>query len=307
MKRAINILVIILFLQLALVVGLRTAGDGTGEFAGNKQLLAFSPDQIDRLLIDNGEGQSLQLKKVADKWTLPASAGVAVDAGKVDSLLNSLAGIKRNWPVAKTEEAAKRFKVADNSFERRLVFKNGEKVLGTLLLGSSPGFKKVHARLKGEMQVFDIPFSVYQASLKTADWLDKQILQFKTDRIAAVECPDFTLQQNKGELSLLKAAANETLDNQKAKQLLEKLSNLNVMGLSSEALEPADSAKVKIVVRFTDGTSREYRFLQKEKQTLLTVSGFKPIYKVSNSIFTDLQQAKRVNMVKTTVAGSGKE
>lgn len=298
MKRMINVLAIVLLLQIALLFGLRMTKVDSGEFSSNEQLLVFSPEQVDQLQIEGREGQKLVLKKTENQWVLPNYENALADAEKVTTQLDSLTSIKRTWPVAKTAEAGKRFKVADEGFERRLVFKSGEQELATLLLGSSPGFRKVHARLAGEDQVFDIPYSTYQASLKTADWIDKQVLHLDSKQISVIELADVSLQHNGEELLVPELAANEQLNAESAKKLLEQLSTLSVVDVEpgiSLPEEETDSLRIKVVL--SDGNSRKYHFFKQEDRSLLKVSGVEQTYEISGSLFDELKKFNRRSLV----------
>jgi hypothetical protein len=299
MKRAINILAVIFIIQVALVFGLRLTGGDTGEFSGQQQLLQFSAAQIDQLLIENGEGQKIVLKKQADQWILPDYADAAADTEKLTSMLSDLANIKRNWPVAETADAIKRFKVADDSFERRLTFKNDDKDVAILLLGSSPGFKKVHARLQSEDKVFDIPFSTYQASLKTADWINKQVLHLNVEQVAEIEFPDVSLQQNTDGLFVPDLAENEQLDQDQAKKVLEQISKLSVLDVEPGVQFPETEADLlSINVVLSDGNSRQYRFFKQGDRPLLKVSGNKQAYKISDTLFEEVKKANRQSLLR---------
>lgn len=298
MKRMINILAIVLLLQIALFFGLRMTKVESGEFSGNERLLSFSAEQVDQLLIEGGEGQKLLLKKAQGQWVLPDHDNALADAEKVSVQLDTLVSIKRSWPVAKTSEAAKRFKVADDSFERRLVFKSAEQELATLLLGSSPGFKKVHSRLQGEDQVFDIPYSAYQASLKTAVWIDKQVLHLKPEQVTVIELPDVTLQQNVEELLVPDLAENEQLDKGLAKKLLEQLSKLTVVDVVPKiSLPETESDLFSINVTLRDGNLRKYHFFKQDDRSLLRLSGAEQTYKISSSLFEKMQKSNRESLI----------
>lgn len=311
MKRMINILAIVLLLQLALFFGFRMTEVDTSEFRSNERLLAFSPEQVDQLLIEDGEQQKLLLKKTEDQWVLPDYDNAVVDAEKVASQLNTLTSIKRTWPVAQTTEAVKRFKVADDDFEKRLAFKAGDQELATLLLGSSPGFKKVHSRLQAEDQVFDIPYSTYQASLKTADWINKQVLHLDSKQIAVIELPDVTLQHDGADLLVPDLAENEQLDHDQAKKLLEKISKLDVVDIEPNASLPeAESDLLSINVTLSDGNSRQYHFSKQDDRSLLKVSGVEQTYKISGSSFDEMKKANReslINVVESSEEDSEKE
>jgi len=307
MKRAILFLSLALVLQLALALGLQLVDSGEKAAANRGKLFTFGTDQIDSVDIDGGGEEAVLLHKVGGKWSLPEYFNAPVDKGKIDELLTTLFGTERSWPVAKTDEAIKRFKVADKDFERRLSFKAGDRELAVLFLGTSPGFRKVHARLAGEKEVFDIPFSTYQASLKNADWVDKQQLWLKSESVSAIELPDCRLRKNDGKWALSDLAENEGTDPGKARQLLRQLTQLNIQDIYAKADKPlTDPVDLSIRLELTGGESRRYDFVKKDDQghALLKVSGEPFLFKIGTSVMKELQETTRSKLVKPREAAA---
>jgi len=300
MKRAIFIAGLVLVLQLGLAFGLWLKSDNAGAYHGGK-LLAITAGEVDGLQIDGGNQGAIDLHKSGGHWHLPGHFDAVVDDHKVDALLSTLLAIERSWPVARTEASFQRFKVADSGFDRRLQFKSGDKVLATLLLGSSPGFRKVHARLAGEKQVYDIPFSSYQASLTPVDWIDKQQLALKPEQIVAVDLPAGHLTRKDGRLQLANLAAGEETDSEHARQLIDRLARLTIQDVDAGADQPLPApAKLSLRLELKDGTSRRYDFAQgdKEGSALLKVSSVPYLFKIDGTLLSDLQQTTRSTLVK---------
>jgi hypothetical protein len=299
MKRAIVWLSLILTAQIALALGLQLAGDDPGTFEGGAKLLAFTPEQIDQLQIDSGDG-SLELRKADGQWTLPGHFDAAADAQKIDSLLSTLLAIERSWPVAKTDEAIQRFKVADDGFERRLRFKAGDRELATLLLGNSPGFRKVHARLSGESQVLDIPFSTYQASIKAVDWVDRNVLQLKPEQISALELPDARLVRKEGEFELVGLSETEQTDREQARQLVDRLARLRIQDVVSRAEGSLPNpVALSLTLELSDGRKVHYDFAKGEEEgtALLKVADRPHVYKLSGTLLAELEKTTRSRLV----------
>ena len=55
--------------------------------------------------------------------------------------------------------AAKQFSVVDDKFERKISFTNKDNTQTKLYLGSSPGFKKVNARVDNETNTYKIEYN----------------------------------------------------------------------------------------------------------------------------------------------------
>jgi len=150
---------------------------------------------VDHLTIEGPEGARVVLAKQGQGWVLPDSGGYPADRTQVDTLLSRLEGLQRGLPVATTPGALKRFKVSDESFERRVLLAHGDDTLATLYLGSSPGMHHVHARTGKDDAVYSVDFAVYEAPDKAADWEDKAVLQFPQDSLKSITVAGLTLHR----------------------------------------------------------------------------------------------------------------
>ncbi|NOY12499.1 MAG: DUF4340 domain-containing protein, partial [Deltaproteobacteria bacterium] len=181
-------------------------------------------------------------------------------------------------------------------------FGTKDKPLATLLIGSSPGFRKVHARLASEPLVFDIPFSSYQASLKAADWVDRQLLQLKKEQIRAIVLPDCRLLQKDGTIRLAKLAATEQTDSKTAGELFNRLSRLQILDVVGNADgKLPETDRLTISIERADGKTRQYQFARNRQEAfaLLKVSDGAQIYKVSGALLKELQQTTRQQLLQT--------
>ena len=148
--------------------------------------LQFDADSVDSLSVSNSDG-SVSLAKVDGAWQLPG--GVPAAEFKVDSVLGRFADAAGSWPVANTASTRERFEVTEDNHQRHIVVKAGEDVLADIYLGTSPGYRKTHARRAGEDEIYAVRFSNYEAGVKTADWLDRSLLRPKGDVTALRRLP----------------------------------------------------------------------------------------------------------------------
>jgi hypothetical protein len=277
---------------------------GTSPSGTDQKLLDLPAAQVAEIDLAGPADAHLTLKKTADGWIMPDHFAAVVDAGKVSQLLTTLDGMSRPWPVATSSDAEKRFQVEDKNFERKLVFRTKDKVLATLLLGSSPGFRKVHARLSGETNVYDIPFSTYQASCKPEDWIDHELLKVKPDEVSTITLANSKLVRHDGKLQLVPLAENERTNTVQAQKLLEDLAGLSILDVYGKADQLPKPAELKAELTLKDGSNRSYQFAKGDKagEELLQVAGSPFLYKVTPGLIKDLQQFDRARLVQANQA-----
>ena len=160
MNRLIQVLSGVLFIQLVLAAILTFSGRDTGAFASKEPLLDLTLAKVDKITIVEEGKPALVLNKKGENWLIPGYFGFPVDQEKLGKVTDKLFGITKSWPVATTGAAWKRFKVSGDKFERKIVFSKADFVLNTLYIGSSPSYRKVHARLKDQDEVYSIEFSI---------------------------------------------------------------------------------------------------------------------------------------------------
>lgn len=136
--------------------------------------LSFDADAIDGVSVSNSEG-SVELSKVDGTWQLPD--GVPAAGFKIGSVLERLSNAAGGWPVANTGSSRERFEVTEESHQRHITVRAGEDTVADIFLGTSPGYRKTHARRAGDDEVYAIKFSNYEAGVKTSDWLDRSLLR----------------------------------------------------------------------------------------------------------------------------------
>ena len=125
MKKWITLLCGLLTLQIAVAVGLNINRTDYGAFVPEAKLLSFDTEAVDRIRIDGEADKRVVLHKQDSQWQLPELDGFPADQGNVKRLLERLAKLEKGWPVATTRGAAKRFKVDETSFERKLTLAQG--------------------------------------------------------------------------------------------------------------------------------------------------------------------------------------
>ncbi len=230
-----TVLAFALAIQLV-VVGVLLAARAGG-VVEPEPFLSFDVEAVDSLTIGNDES-SVRIVKADDAWQLPDS--VPADASKVESVLEKLANVSGGWPVATSASTAERFEVTEGHHQRHLTLHAGEDVVADIYLGTSPGYRKAHARRVDDDDVYAITFSNYEAGVKASDWLDKSLLRPR-GALAAIRRED-AFELTKGEDGGWTAAADAVLDAGKTETLAGRFTGLSVLGVSDAALPDAPTA-----------------------------------------------------------------
>lgn len=213
--------------------------DVRGAESAPTAFLDVSMDGLDRLIV-SGEDTTLEFARSGDDWSF--ASGVPADAEKIREVVDKLTAVDPGWPVARTEDSQERFRVTAGDHERRVVFFAGEEPLAEIYLGTSPGFRRIHARRADSGDVYSIDFAVYELPLSDSDWLDKALLRAQGEVSALVREEHWSLRRDEGAWRLTTVAPAQepgTLidaDQDAATRLIERVANLRVTGFAPEGV-----------------------------------------------------------------------
>lgn len=243
MSGRINLLGVLLAVQLVIIAAVLTMDAGFGA-AQPGPMLEFSPDAVDEVRIDDGEsGRSVTLNRDGDTWRL--ADGLPADHGRLETLLDKLAGLQAGWPVATSTAAASRFEVTEDAHQRRLILRADGAAIAELFLGTSPGYQRVHARRADDSATFSIELANHEVPATADQWLDKSLLQPRGDIAGAARQGAWTL--TRGDEGWL--VDDAPADQEAAARVIRRLSELRVAGV---AQAPADGAEPLAVIGVTD-------------------------------------------------------
>lgn len=218
-----------LAVQVVLVAALLAVRSGA--VTEPEPFLSFDASMVDALSVSNDEG-SVSLAKAGDGWQLPD--GLPADSSKVDRVLENLSESSGGWPVASKASTAARFEVAEDDHQRHVTLQSGDDTLADFYLGTSPGYRKAHARHVDEDDIYAITFSNYEAGVKASDWLDKSLLR-PDGMLTGVERVDgFAL--TKDEEGVWASGEGSELDQGKAETFAGRFTGLSVIGVSEAEL-----------------------------------------------------------------------
>ena len=259
MKDKIGLLGAVLVVQL-LVVAALLIGDALGSDDAGSSLLSFDPDAVVKLELSTLD-ESVQLNRGGDGWQVGDEA-LPADSAKIGEMLDKLANVAATWPVATSSDSAVRFEVTEANFQRRLVLESADGVVADLMLGTSPGYRRVHARADGADEVYSVDLSNYEVPVDADQWLDKTLLG-ATGPITGLQLEASWQLANTDEGWLVDDTAGdpEAADQEAASQLIDRFSDLRVLGI----VEPAGESKGTFIVNDEAGEHRLQLFHDAEE------------------------------------------
>ena len=221
-----------LAVQVVIIAALLAARSGA--VTEPEAFLSFDASTIDAVSVSNDEG-TVNLVKPGDAWQLPE--GLPADSSKVEGVLDKLSAASGGWPVGSQASTAERFEVADDNHQRHVTLMAGDNTLADFYLGTSPGYRKAHARHADDDDIYAITFSNYEAGVKESDWLDKSLLRPQGSLTGVERLDGFAL--SKADDGMWTAADGTELDQGKAETFAGRFNGLSVTGVSEAGLPDA--------------------------------------------------------------------
>ncbi len=305
MEKTIKVLAAALAIQLIVAFALTWS---SGVFEGAAEAPRFvdvDSSVIDEILVSAPDEDPVVLRKVDTRWLLPDHANLPVDEEKRSDAIERLVNAKAAWPVATTSSAAERFEVTEGNHQRRVVLRAADSDVAEFYLGTSPGFRRVHARRADDGDIFAIDFNNYELPTDADDWLDKTLLQ-PDGEIIAIETRDFRLTKQEDTWALEGLAEATTTDESEAQSLASALKSLRVTGADDDAQTrvegeiPTFSYGVE-----TDSGSYNYAFYKGEDEYVVKASNHEAYFRVAKYTGDRLEiDRKRLIEDSEEVAGS---
>ncbi|MCY3541385.1 MAG: DUF4340 domain-containing protein [Gammaproteobacteria bacterium] len=207
----------------------------SGGVRSPEAFLDFDAASVDRFVIA-GKDESIELTKDGEQWVLPD--GNPADVEKVERVIGKLADIGADWPVATTQSAAKRFEVTQASFQKQISIYSGENMLADLYLGTSPSFRRVHARQVNDGDIYSIEFSNFEVGTSLSGWLDRNLLQPSGSIKSFERIGAYKLVKEEGKWT---TESDTELDESKVRSYMDRFESLSVFELSDNELAEATS------------------------------------------------------------------
>lgn len=246
---AVSVLIALLVAQLVAALVLASNAMQSATIA-DTPLLDLSGKQVTRIEISTDDEQVV-LARANDTWVLPALADFPADADRVEQLLGTLTALKRPLPVGSSSEAQRRLKVADDNAERRISLSDETGKLAQLLIGDSPGFRRLYGRLADKEAVYDLPLANFQVAANSDDWVKQDQLRVDAEAIERISIDDWMLSRADGSWQL-ETEANPSEDGSistsEVDALVSRIANLSYQGVRmppAEADRMADTRRTE--------------------------------------------------------------
>jgi hypothetical protein len=260
-KQAVPILTALLFVQVALTFGIRHF-ESQRAAPSTEKLIKADFSRVDKIELE-AKNNKLVIEKSGNVWLLPAKANFPASAEAVNRLLDRLKGYTRGWPVAKTEDAAPRFRVAANNFEEKISLKTSGKDVATIFLGSAAGYNKLHMRVDKQTEINAVELPATEMSLGVDDWIDRGLIELNPDDINAVELPQFTVARKQKAFEMTSDGKVTLLDATTAGEVFEYAAGVNVSDVLGRVDKPEygmASPAYSYTVTKKDGGKLKYSF-----------------------------------------------
>lgn len=229
MNRAVAILLAVFVLQCGIVAYAWWPAGSATQAADHDNFAPFSADNVDRLAIGDAYDNEVVLTRTGRQWALPGLHGLPADGDKINALFDGLNSGNDGWPIARSATARQRFQVGEGNYQRRVSLEAGGIVVGTMYLGTSPGFGKVHARNSEQEAIFSIALNNFEMPAIAGKWLDPRLLQVRVPvRI------DSDLYHLRFEDGTWLAGNGAIPDDAELMTLLTALKTLSVLGVADE-------------------------------------------------------------------------
>ena len=232
MTRSVTSLLLILLIQCGIITAVYWPDQALLEQPTHRHLLSLSPQDIDEVRIGDEYDNEAVLQKIGGHWVLPELEHLPADPHKINKLLAAITDQDNGWPIAQSVAARQRFQVADYHYQRSLALLSANEQLALVYLGTSPAFRKNHARQKGHDDIYSITFNVFDAPGVSGAWLDPRLLQVRAP--LSIIADSYSVQRTSGEWL---SGAGLKPDERELQGLLSALRTMQIDGVASEDLQ----------------------------------------------------------------------
>jgi hypothetical protein len=298
------ILLSVLGAQLALAAALTFSGADYSAYQSDQPLLAFDAEAVDAIEIGESGGNSVEIVRRDGKWLIPAMADFPASETLAAEFLGKLAALEKGWPVATTSEAAARFKLTEESHERRVVLKAGGQEVGELMIGTSPAFRKAHVRLADQSEIYNVELAAHDAGTRGEEWMDRDYLDIDTSKMTSIEMGDVKIEKEDGALTVGGLKEGDTIKNAELSGFIHAVANPSfdvVQGRGEDALAKVQPADFTVKVGIEGGEPETYSFKKEGGAYLFASSAHPFVFRVGEARIKMLAEASRDKLVEAKV------
>ena len=280
-----NILVVLLLLQVLLTGGLWWLYRPVVVDV-NQTFLTFDQSAVNQIQIRD-LNKVINLKKSAGQWQLSDIQALPLNQQKVAQLLLKMVQVKAGFPVLQQQSAHQRFKVADETFIKKVTLSSEQQTLADFWLGEPAGLRQTYARLKASDQVYAVNLNELDFSVNHKGWMDQTI--FMLDDIQVVEADRFRISRDAEGNYIYNSLTgdNEGIEQAKIISFIQALKSLLVIDIADKSAL-ADSEVVMALKVRANQEMTSYEFINTQDDFYLRHSSFDLIFKISQQTFDTL-------------------
>ena len=285
MNRAGIFLLLLLVMQLALTAVLyRDDRDSAGTQSA-AALVNVGTNVIEELLIEDSMGGSVLLRKAADLWLLPELGNLPAKPEMVEKALLKLTIEDPGLSVAHTLASRQRFQVAHYHYRRKITLNSLNRAVGAVFLGTSPGFRKVHARNEKRDSIYSVDLNLFDIPLQPGKWLEPRLLQVRAP--VQITADGYSLERSAGEWRMGTGAKP---DQRELQALLDALRNIQVQGIATDETKQAVSRREADLILQVTGlaTNTELKLFKLGQEHFISSDEYPLLFRISAYDFDKL-------------------
>lgn len=296
-----TILGVLFAAQIIVAGGLYVTKNKSSDFDEAQPLVKIAGEALTNVSIssigENGEETAIVLSKVGDEWQLPSLQNLPANKKKIEEVLGKLNTITVSWPVASSSGSRARFEVDDEKYQRKISISSDGNTQ-VLFLGTSPGYRSIHARQDGESDIYSVNLATHDFPTDALEWLDKGLLQ--TNNLSLIKGADYEIVQQADvwNFSGPEHAGEASLNPTKAEDLASVFSNIRIKDLAQESeLKNA----LQVVVKSGE-MSYTYQFSESDGNYYAKRSDLAPVF-----VIRDVDYEKITSFNKEELAARSDE
>ncbi len=193
-------------------------------------LLNIDPDQVDSMIISDGYGSSITIKKQGDAYVIDPPESYPADARRVRSALKKLSHLVSHRLVSTSKGSQGRLRVSDERFNRRIRLVDSGGKAHVIYLGTTQG-KGVYARAgDSDKVVFVNALSSWEFATSPRSWWKTALVDITPGAVNSLE-----LKNSHGTLVIKRNSddrwtdgTGKLLDQDKVRELLLAVQNIRL-------------------------------------------------------------------------------